>query len=104
MDSTLWNQQAPSHIFEPAEGTSLKLLLARKGVPVEERRFSRDYLYCADEAFMCGTAAEITPVREVDDRRIGAGGMGPITAEIQGTFFRAVRGQEARYAEWLYAV
>ncbi len=71
---------------------------------MEERRFSRDYLYCADEAFMCGTAAEITPVREVDDRRIGAGEMGPITREIQATFFRAVRGLEPRYAEWLTPV
>jgi len=71
---------------------------------VEERRFSRDYLYCGDEAFMCGTAAEITPVREVDDRRIGAGEMGPITREIQATFFRAVRGLEPRYAEWLTPV
>ena len=72
-----------------------------KGIPVEERRFSRDYLYCADEAFLCGTAAEITPVRDVDDRRIGAGEMGPITREIQSTFFRAVRGQETKYTEWL---
>ena len=53
---------------------------------------------------MCGTAAEITPVREVDDRRIGAGEMGPMTREIQATFFRAVRGLEPRYADWLSPV
>jgi branched-chain amino acid aminotransferase len=53
---------------------------------------------------MCGTAAEITPVREVDDRRIGAGEMGPITRDLQTTFFRAVRGLEPRYAEWLTPV
>src|SRR5207302_1482851 len=62
------------------------------------------YLYSADEAFMCGTAAEITPVREVDDRRIGIGEMGPLTKEIQATFFRAVRGLEPRYIEWLTPV
>ena len=53
---------------------------------------------------MCGTAAEITPVREVDDRRIGAGEMGAITKEIQSTFFRAVRGLEPKYTEWLTPV
>lgn len=70
-------------------------------VPVEEERFSRDELYCADEAFFTGTAAEITPIREVDDRKIGTGKPGPITTAIQKRFFQAVKGEDPRYANWL---
>jgi branched-chain amino acid aminotransferase len=101
---TLYTPPVAGGILEGITRESILRIAKDKGIPVEERRFSRDYLYCADEAFMCGTAAEITPVREVDDRKIGAGGMGPITQEIQSTFFRAVRGQEPRYAEWLHSV
>jgi len=101
---TLYTPPVAGGILEGITRESILRIAKDKGIPVEERRFSRDYLYCADEAFMCGTAAEITPVRDVDDRKIGAGGMGPITQEIQSTFFRAVRGQEPRYAEWLHPV
>jgi len=58
-------------------------------------------MYIAEELFMTGTAAEITPVREVDNRRIGTGSPGPVTKKIQETYFRAVRGDEPRYREWL---
>lgn len=71
------------------------------GVAVREERFTRDTMYLADEVFMTGTAAEVTPVREVDNRRIGKGEPGPVTKKIQEVFFRAVRGEEKRYAEWL---
>jgi branched-chain amino acid aminotransferase len=71
------------------------------GVPVIEQKFTRDTMYLADELFMTGTAAEVTPVREVDNRRIGAGQPGPITKRIQDVFFRAVHGEEQRYSEWL---
>ena len=101
---TLYTPPISGGILEGITRESILRIAKDKGIPVEERRFSRDYLYCADEAFMCGTAAEITPVREVDDRQIGAGGMGPITQEIQSTFFRAVRGLEPRYTEWLHRV
>ncbi|MBS2024577.1 MAG: branched-chain amino acid transaminase [Deltaproteobacteria bacterium] len=100
----LYTPPVAGGILEGITRESILRIAKDKGIPVEERRFSRDYLYVADEAFLCGTAAEITPVAEVDNRRIGQGGMGPITAEIQGTFFRAVRGQEPRYAEWLTKV
>ena len=100
-DGVLYTPPVSGGILEGITRESILRIAQDKGVRVEERRFSRDYLYCADEVFMCGTAAEITPVREVDDRRIGLGEMGPITREIQTTFFRAVRGQEPRYAEWL---
>jgi branched-chain amino acid aminotransferase len=72
-----------------------------KGIEVVEQAFTRDELYVADEAFMTGTAAEITPVREVDDRKIGAGARGPVTKLIQSTFFDAVRGNERKYESWL---
>ena len=72
-----------------------------KGIKVVEQRFTRDELYTADEAFFTGTAAEITPIREVDDRAIGRGKRGPITESIQGTFFDAVQGKEEQYKKWL---
>jgi branched-chain amino acid aminotransferase len=78
------------------------LTLARdKGYEVVEERFTRDELYIADEAFFTGTAAELTPIREVDDRLIGAGRRGPVTAEIQETFFDVIKGKNAKYSEWL---
>jgi len=72
-----------------------------KGYPIIEERFTRDELYLADEAFFSGTAAEITPVREVDDRQIGLGHPGPITKDIQATFFDAVKGKIDKYEGWL---
>jgi branched-chain amino acid aminotransferase len=78
------------------------LTIARDmGVEVVEQRFTRDELYLADEVFFSGTAAEITPVREVDNRRIGEGRPGPVTRKIQDIFFKAVKGEEDRYRHWL---
>lgn len=68
---------------------------------VEESRFTRDELYIADEAFFCGTASEVTPIREVDGRVIGRGGMGPITRKIQGLYFDVIRGRVPKYKDWL---
>ncbi|RJS20736.1 branched chain amino acid aminotransferase [Corallococcus sp. H22C18031201] len=76
-------------------------LLRDSGRPVEEVTFTRDALYICNEIFFTGTAAEITPVREVDDRQVGAGKPGPITRFVQDTYFRVVRGQEPKYADWL---
>ncbi len=71
------------------------------GIPIEEQRFSRDELYIADEAFFTGTAAEVTPIREVDGRTIGKGEPGPVTKKLQEKFFEVVRGQNRTYAAWL---
>jgi branched-chain amino acid aminotransferase len=71
------------------------------GYEVVEERFTRDELYTADEAFFTGTAAELTPIREVDDRQIGAGCRGPITEEIQRNFFDVIKGKEKKYSHWL---
>ncbi|MDY7224805.1 branched-chain amino acid transaminase [Hyalangium rubrum] len=80
--------------------TVLKLL-RDSGRYVEEVTFTRDALYIGNEIFFTGTAAEITPVREVDNRMVGDGKPGPVTQFVQETYFRTVRGQEPRYAEWL---
>lgn len=71
------------------------------GLSVREERFSRDELYLADEVFLTGTAAEITPVREIDDRVIGPGHPGPVTKKLQETYFAVVRGNLPQYANWL---
>jgi branched-chain amino acid aminotransferase len=72
-----------------------------KGLMVKEDRFSRDELYLADEAFLTGTAAEVTPIREVDGRKIGPGHPGPITKEMQESYFASVKGQNPRSQSWL---
>ncbi|MBI5406772.1 MAG: branched-chain amino acid transaminase [Nitrospirae bacterium] len=76
--------------------------LAREmGMTVVEERFTRDDLYIADEAFLTGTAAELTPIREVDNRVIGTGKPGPVTQRLQDAFFNIVQGREKRYKDWL---
>ena len=72
-----------------------------KKYSIIEERFTRDELYLADEAFFSGTAAEITPIREVDERQIGPGHPGPVTKDIQATFFDAVKGKIKTYKQWL---
>ena len=77
------------------------MLLADLGIPAREERFTRDEVYLADEAFFTGTAAEVTPIRELDDRRVGAGARGELTRRLQDLFFAIVRGKEERYRSWL---
>ena len=78
------------------------LTLCRElGLEASERLISRDELYTADELFFTGTAAEVTPVREVDGRTVGAGARGPLTKRLQDRFFQLVRGPETWHPEWL---
>ncbi|WP_020162552.1 branched-chain amino acid transaminase [Cycloclasticus pugetii] len=79
-------------IFQLAEECSLEVV---------EKRITRDEVYVADEAFFTGTAAEVTPIREVDDRTIGNGGRGPITERLQTMYFDAVQGRSAQHSDWL---
>ena len=72
-----------------------------EGLTVVERRITRDEVYIADEVFMTGTAAEVTPVRELDGRVIGGGGRGPVTAQLQSLFFDVVHGRNDSHPEWL---
>ncbi|HEV3020379.1 MAG TPA: branched-chain amino acid transaminase [Burkholderiaceae bacterium] len=74
------------------------------GLSVQSRPMTRDDVYLADEAFFTGTAAEVTPIRELDGRPIGAGVRGPLTEKIQAAFFDAVNGRTPRYREWLTPV
>ena len=72
-----------------------------EGLTVKEERFTRDEVYIAQEAFFTGTAAEITPIREIDGRIIGTGSPGPVTKKIQSVFFSIVQGNEPSYSHWL---
>jgi branched-chain amino acid aminotransferase len=72
-----------------------------EGIDFGERNISREELYAADEAFFTGTAAELTPIREINGRRIGEGKRGPVTTKLQQIFFNAVRGKEPKYEFWL---
>jgi branched-chain amino acid aminotransferase len=71
------------------------------GLEVIEKRITRDEVYIADEAFFTGTAAEVTPIREVDGRTIGEGGRGPITEKLQSLYFDYVHGRRSDHPEWL---
>ena len=71
------------------------------GLTISEKRITRDEVYISDEAFFSGTAAEITPIREVDNRTIGSGSRGPVTEKIQSLFFDAVQGKADQYKPWL---
>jgi len=83
---------------------TLFTLAAEIGVTVKEKRITRDEVYIADEAFFTGTAAEVTPIREVDNRTIGNGSRGPITERLQTLFFDQVHGRRAQHPEWLSLV
>jgi branched-chain amino acid aminotransferase len=76
-------------------------LLKEQGVDIREEQIARDELYTADEVFLTGTAAEITPVRDIDHRKIGRGEAGPITSRLQKTFFDIVKGGDTKHNEWL---
>jgi branched-chain amino acid aminotransferase len=78
----------------------IQIAKSRK-IPIVEEKFTRDELYTAHEAFFTGTAAEITPIREVDDRQIGEGKPGPVTKELQAVFFDIVKGKNPEFREWL---
>jgi branched-chain amino acid aminotransferase len=80
---------------------SVEAIARDLGVEVSHDQLIRTDLYLADEAFLTGTAAEVVPIRAVDDRPIGTGRPGPITTEIQQTYFAAVRGELDRYKDWL---
>ncbi len=79
-------------------------LAKEAGLEVTEERFTRDELYIADEAFFVGTAAEITPIREIDSRTIGTGKPGPVTQQIQSAYFDVVHGKNGNHSEWLAKV
>ena len=80
---------------------SVITLAKEMGIEVIEKRITRDEIYCAEEAFFTGTAAEVTPIRELDQRQIGAGSRGPITTLLQQAFFDCVAGKHPNHTDWL---
>ncbi len=94
----------PTSILAGITRDAVLTLLRDSGVETVEERFTRDEAYLADEVFMTGTAAEVTPVREIDDRRIGPGHPGPITQDLQRRFAAVVAGQDDSHPGWLSPV
>ncbi|MEJ2325089.1 MAG: branched-chain amino acid transaminase [Nitrospirota bacterium] len=91
----------PTSILEGITRDSILTIARDEGVAVKEERFTRDEVYISDEAFFTGTAAEITPVRELDGRAIGSGKRGPLTEKLQRKFFDTVKGKDPKYGHWL---
>jgi branched-chain amino acid aminotransferase len=83
---------------------TLMHLCAELDLEVREKRITRDEVYVADEAFFTGTAAEVTPIREVDGRVVGSGSRGPITEKLQSKYFDVVHGRSAAHVDWLSVV
>jgi branched-chain amino acid aminotransferase len=98
------NQLYTPDLTSALDGITRRTIIAlagELGLPVREKRISRDEVYIADEAFFTGTAAEVMPIRELDNRAIGSGGRGPIIERLQGMFFDLVLGRRDDHAEWL---
>jgi len=88
-------------ILEGITRDSIIRLARDLGITVTEQRFTRDEIYICDEAFFTGTAAEVTPIRELDNRTIGKGKAGPVTKKLQAAFFDIVKGKNTKYESWL---
>lgn len=84
--------------------STIHTLASDLGIPLHTKRLTRDDLYIADEAFFTGTAAEVTPIREVDRRVIGSGSRGPVTEKLQKAFFDVANGRNPKYLSWLTKV
>jgi len=91
-------------ILEGITRNSIIEMANNEGIKVIEQRFTRDEVYISDEAFFTGTAAEVTPIREVDGRSIGNGKPGKITKRLQSIFFDSIRGKNKKYKAWLTKV
>lgn len=91
-------------ILEGITRDSIMEIARDEGIEIKEERFTRDEVYIADEAFFTGTAAEITPIRELDGRKIGRGKPGRITRKLQSIFFDIVKGKNKKYKAWLTLV
>jgi branched-chain amino acid aminotransferase len=102
-DGVLYTPELTSAL-EGITRDTIMTLAAEEGLKIRERRITRDEVYVADEAFFTGTAAEVTPIREVDDRTIGNGGRGPITEKLQTLYFDQVHGRREDHPEWLTLV
>ena len=100
-DGMLKTPPKSAPILEGITRDSILTLARDLGIRVKEERFSRDMLFGADEVFLTGTAAEVTPVREIDGRAIGAGARGPLTEQLQTRYLDVVRGRVSSFQHWL---
>jgi branched-chain amino acid aminotransferase len=100
----LYTPDLASSILEGITRDTVLTLAKEEGVPIVEMRITRDQLWLADEVFFTGTAAEVTPVREIDNRTIGTGSPGPVTMRLQKRFFDVVRGSDNSHPDWLTKV
>ncbi|MBA2662913.1 MAG: branched-chain amino acid transaminase [Bradymonadaceae bacterium] len=100
-DGEIYTTPQGSSILSGITRHTILTLARERGYSITEQRFTRDVMYVADEVFMTGTAAELTPVREVDNRTIGTGKPGPITTELQTAYFDQVKGSAMDHLEWL---
>jgi len=100
-DGVLYTPPFSAGCLDGITRDSIIVIARDQGYQVVERNLSRFDLYTAEEAFYTGTAAEVVPIREIDDRSVGANGRGPITKELQGIFFGAARGEIEKYRGWL---
>jgi branched-chain amino acid aminotransferase len=103
-DNVILTPSLTSSILPGITRDSVITLAREEGIPVSEEMLTRDQLYLADEAFFTGTAAEISPIREVDHRAIGEGRVGPVTKRLQARFFDILRGSDSSHPEWLTLV
>ena len=99
-DNVIYTPDLTSVLDGITRNTVMKII-ADEGLELVEKRITRDEVYICDEAFFTGTAAEVTPVRELDNRQIGSGTRGPVTERIQSRFFDAVHGRIPEYEDWL---
>ena len=99
-NNTIYEPELTSALMGITRDTILTLA-ADLGLNIKSKRLTRDDVYTADEAFFTGTAAEVTPIRELDNRVIGAGQRGPVTEKLQTLFFDLVNGREEKHGEWL---
>ncbi len=99
-DNVIYTPDLTSALDGITRSTVIKII-EDEGLELVEKRITRDEVYICDEAFFTGTAAEVTPIRELDNRRIGSGSRGPVTERIQSRFFDAVHGRIPEYEDWL---
>lgn len=103
-NGALWTPPATGTILAGITRDTVIQLARERGYQVREERFTRDFLWTADEAFLTGTAAEVTPIREIDHRPIGEGTAGKVALELQKAYFAAVHGEDSNHRDWLTEV
>jgi branched-chain amino acid aminotransferase len=99
-DGTIYTTPLGGSVLAGITRDTVMTLARERDMPIEEQRFTRDFMYTADEMFMTGTAAEVTPVRKVGQRTIGNGEPGPVTRQLQDAYFDQVKGSATDHEEW----